>query len=288
MKSTSRMKRAACSFSTFAPDTSATVERGAGSASARNRSPRNAWRSATEAGSSAGAPPEATATSACSTPPAQALGASVIAGVAGGGQDAVVERRVGLAREHDRRGAVELRERERVLPGARVRLGQRDHDALLGERRDRQPGDRGRDAHDRDVDQVVADGVDRLARVELLDRDLDVGIAGRVPAQRLRDGGGEDVGRAGQAQARADAGLGLAGGALGVVGEPQDPPRIVEQDGAGDGQRDRRGALQQRDPELALEVADLLADCRLGDVQALGGATEVQFLGDGDEIAKVT
>ena len=44
---------------------------------------------------------------------------------------------------------------------------------------------------------------------------------------------------------------------------------------------------QQREPELVLERADLLAQRRLGDVQALGGAAEVQLLRDRDEVAKL-
>ena len=38
---------------------------------------------------------------------------------------------------------------------------------------------------------------------------------------------------------------------------------------------------------LALQLADLLGEWRLGDVQALRGAAEVQFLGDGTEIPQM-
>ena len=47
------------------------------------------------------------------------------------------------------------------------------------------------------------------------------------------------------------------------------------------------GALEQPAAQLGLERADLLAERRLGDVQARRGAPEVQLLGDGDEIAKL-
>jgi hypothetical protein len=47
-------------------------------------------------------------------------------------------------------------------------------------------------------------------------------------------------------------------------------------------------ALEQPDAELGLELAHLLADRRLRDVEALGGAAEVQLLRDGDEVPKVT
>ncbi len=46
-------------------------------------------------------------------------------------------------------------------------------------------------------------------------------------------------------------------------------------------------AHEQLHPQLGLQRADLLAQRRLGDVQAKRGAREVQLLGDGDEIAQV-
>jgi hypothetical protein len=48
-----------------------------------------------------------------------------------------------------------------------------------------------------------------------------------------------------------------------------------------------RGAAQQLDADEALERAHLAAERRLGDVQACGGASEVQLLGDRDERAQV-
>jgi hypothetical protein len=40
-------------------------------------------------------------------------------------------------------------------------------------------------------------------------------------------------------------------------------------------------------PTVGFERLDRLAQRRLADVQALGGAREVQLLGDGDEVAQV-
>lgn len=45
--------------------------------------------------------------------------------------------------------------------------------------------------------------------------------------------------------------------------------------------------MEQRDAELLLELADLLAEGRLRDAQPGGGAPEMQLLGDGGEIAEV-
>lgn len=46
-----------------------------------------------------------------------------------------------------------------------------------------------------------------------------------------------------------------------------------------------RSAREERRPELVLERADLAAQRRLRDVQALSRPTYVSFLGDGNEVA---
>jgi hypothetical protein len=47
-------------------------------------------------------------------------------------------------------------------------------------------------------------------------------------------------------------------------------------------------AVQEHHAELGLELADLLAHCRLGDVEPLRRAPEVKLLGDGDEVAEMS
>ena len=47
-------------------------------------------------------------------------------------------------------------------------------------------------------------------------------------------------------------------------------------------------AVQQLGAELALEIADLLGERRLGDVQLGGRADELALLNDRDEVPKVT
>jgi hypothetical protein len=85
--------------------------------------------------------------------------------------------------------------------------------------------------------------------------------------------------------ARASAGAPTASRALGggerrarLGKEP--PPRVGQRHAA-------RRALQESDPELDLEPAQLLADRGLDDVQALGRAPEVQLLGDGHEVVQL-
>ena len=70
---------------------------------------------------------------------------------------------------------------------------------------------------------------------------------------------------------------------------------LVEEQPAGVGEFDAAvGALEQARTDFLLQRLDLLAQRRLGDregrladVATLGGAAEVQLLGDGDEIAQV-
>src|SRR3954452_23583596 len=83
--------------------------------------------------------------------------------------------------------------------------------------------------------------------------------------------------------------VGGAGGALGGVGELEHPARLFEQRGAGFGEHDAAGgAVEDLDAELDLELADLFADGGLGDVEAFGGAPEVQLLRDGDEVLELS
>ena len=79
-----------------------------------------------------------------------------------------------------------------------------------------------------------------------------------------------------------------AGGGHGGVELGQHGAGVAQERLAGGGELDAAaGALEQPDPQLGLEGADLLAERRLGDVQTSRRAPEVQLLGDGDEIAKL-
>jgi len=68
----------------------------------------------------------------------------------------------------------------------------------------------------------------------------------------------------------------------------QDRADPIEERDAGDGQLDAmRRAPQQRAAEQPLKRADLTAERRLGNVEALGRPPEVELLGDGDEGTQV-
>ena len=73
-----------------------------------------------------------------------------------------------------------------------------------------------------------------------------------------------------------------------TLGSAQDLPRLLQENATRLGQLHvPTRAVQQCHIHLLLELADLQAQRRLGDVQALGRPREVEFLGDGDEVAEV-
>lgn len=68
----------------------------------------------------------------------------------------------------------------------------------------------------------------------------------------------------------------------------QDTPRLGQEDGPRLGERDGPvRPVQQTYPELLFELADLLADRRLRNVQSCCGPAEVQVLRDSYEISEV-
>ena len=76
--------------------------------------------------------------------------------------------------------------------------------------------------------------------------------------------------------------------AAGRVELPEDPPGPPDEQLAGLGQRHAPGGpFDQADPDFFLQATDLLRQRRLGNVLARGGSREVEFLGEGDEIAQL-
>jgi hypothetical protein len=83
-----------------------------------------------------------------------------------------------------------------------------------------------------------------------------------------------------------------ARGSLGVLGRPlcigQRPSRSSQEGAPGVGEPHLAGrAGEQVCPEVALELSDRGAERRLGHVQPLRGAAEVELFRHGDEVAQV-
>ena len=73
-----------------------------------------------------------------------------------------------------------------------------------------------------------------------------------------------------------------------MLGLREDAADLVEERAARGGELDAAvGAVEQHDVQLALELADLLAERGLRDAQARRGAAEMQLLRDGQEVAEV-
>jgi len=118
---------------------------------------------------------------------------------------------------------------------------------------------------------------------------VDGGRAGlrTVGVEQLGQQFAEGAGLDGEYEAGALGG-GLPGTALGRGRGAEDRARLGQQHASGLGERDLpAGALKQRDTEVAFEPGDGARQGRLGYLQALRGPAEVQFLGDGDEIAQL-
>ena len=76
---------------------------------------------------------------------------------------------------------------------------------------------------------------------------------------------------------------------LGIVGECQNPARIAKQRATRFAQPNAAPVPnEQVGSEFALERDDLLRQGRPGDMYPLGGASEMQLLGDGYEVAQLS
>jgi hypothetical protein len=142
-------------------------------------------------------------------------------------------------------------------------------------------------ADDADVERPVRDARDDLRRRKHAGRDAQAGESlrelGEQPGRGLV-GGARPVRELDRALlARREA----PDVAPELVGGRQERGSTVEQERARLGELDVvRGALEQLDAQLGLQLPDLPAQRGLGDVQPLCGAREVAVLRDRDEVAE--
>ena len=177
------------------------------------------------------------------------------------------------------------------LAGQRMVARQHQHQRVLAQQAqaDRVGNGHLRRPHEAQVEGALADRLDLRHRRHLMQGQAD---QRKALAVAVDDGGEQrrERGREGEADAQL-AGLAAFGPARrhgGLLGQRQDAPGVVEEQSARLRQaHPALAALEQLRAQLRLQRLDLLAQRRLADVQALGGAGEVQFLGDGDEIAQV-
>jgi hypothetical protein len=162
----------------------------------------------------------------------------------------------------------------------------RDDGGLVAKALAEDTGDGARAEAERDLQLTGGNLLGERSRAVVLRAHADLrAAAGELGQHRL-----DHVVRAGrQAESqlpRLAAGV-AASDLVGRAGRLDGSARGDEHRGAGLGQLDAGArAVEQRHAELALEPGDLLAQGRLGDVQALGGTTEVQLVGEHDERAQ--
>ena len=139
-------------------------------------------------------------------------------------------------------------------------------------------------ADETDVDLAGVQLFDVQHRRPEAEHQLDLRIAG--PEGRHDLAGHPTSERAGEAHAQPSplAGAGRAGPGGGAVGASEQIPGLGQQRAAG---RRERGsapvALEQRHAELGLQGSDLLAHARLGEMEPIRGAPEVELLRHRDE-----
>ena len=172
------------------------------------------------------------------------------------------------------------------------------------------------EAQRRPISKRVVGGKGDQPRLACQHLDLDLGLTGEKPGEGNIDVAGKDVvdsaqkevpkryldSRVSLAEQAQKAGQELAGGrpveadhqAIRAGGTSdrngslrlgQEPPTLRQQCPTCRRELDpAAGSFQQRHAELLLQPSDLMAQRRLGDMQALRGATEVKLFGDGDEV----
>jgi hypothetical protein len=138
------------------------------------------------------------------------------------------------------------------------------------------------------VESLVGEQFEDPGGVGLVELQMDLGEAAAVLAEhggQRGEHGGADEPDAEEADLAAADAAGLVEVLLDVA---ESAAGALEEDLAGAGEADGAGgASEEGVAEDILELADLLGEGWLGEVEALGGATEVELFGDGYEVAQV-
>ena len=158
---------------------------------------------------------------------------------------------------------------------------QRDHQRLVPQSLADQPRIPHRPAHDPDVDLAVLDRAQLRPRPELAQAQLHVRISCRERAHQRRDDPERRRVDEAERQRPGDPMRDHPHRFEGDVGLREHRARLRQQGLAGVGEDDAPARpLEQRHAQLVLQLADLLAERRLRDMQRLGGAAKTALLSD--------
>lgn len=143
-------------------------------------------------------------------------------------------------------------------------------------------------ADDGEIEVFGVDGAAEVGGGVFVDGDLDAGMAGAEGLEKAGEEVGRDGGQGTEFDFAADEAADVADFFAGGFELVDDALGVVEEKFAGGGDGDVAFvSLEEFFAEFVLELHDLLAEGRLGDVTALGGAAEVFRLGDGEEVAEL-
>jgi hypothetical protein len=166
--------------------------------------------------------------------------------------------------------------------------GQRGDGALLAQVRQPKAGRRRGERDDRYVYALRADVVDQLESFAFLHGALECRHSCCEALQRLRHDRGKRRGDVADPHVTDRAVVGSTGRHSRHLRPLEHPACLSQECGSGVGQRDLAArAIEQLQAEVLLELADLLADRRLGHVQLLRGTADVQLLLDRNEISEL-
>ena len=202
----------------------------------------------------------------------------------------VVQLRLLGAGDDDEVLAGEVRERHRVLAGQGVPGWHRDHDWLVDKRPRAQPtpADRGQPG-EAEVQVAAEQPRHDLRVVQFVEREAHLRVAGTERAEHVREQVVQDRDNEPDLQHPDVAPAGEPGPRLRAVGLGEHLARVAQERLPGRGQRHvPLGAHEQVGAEFLLQRGDLLGQGRLHDEQPVGGPSEVQFLGERDEVLQVT
>ena len=139
-----------------------------------------------------------------------------------------------------------------------------------------------------EIDFIAASSVFNGAGGKLAQKELHARIETAIFTDRGGKRGEQNRRRRADSQLSGLAASGTASGIHGVLELVQDAAGFFQQRGAGRGQRGLAAALEEAAAQPGFEFLDLLRQWRLGDSNAFGGTAEVQFFGDGQEVAELT
>jgi putative acetyltransferase len=175
-----------------------------------------------------------------------------------------------------------------ALPGARMVGGEDDNEGLGDEGGDGEAVGGVAVAEDAGVEGAVLEALNDLGGEGFVEVEMDARVRPAIGAEDGGQGaehGGADEADVERAELAAADGAGFVEVALDVA---EGAPGAVEKGSARGGEADgARGAEEERRAEYLFELADLLRERGLGEVEAQGGASEVKLFGDGYEVAEV-